>query len=88
MKWLSKMCRMLGGLSRARSAMATLIAFVSLLAMCWLPWWACLMISILVTVGYVADKMREEGEPADVIVIGIELIGAIALWVGYIIAVV
>lgn len=64
----------------AHCAIAGMIACVMLLAMCWLPAWATLLSSVMVTLGYIMGKEMAD-EPGDIVDALFGIVGALPVWV-------
>lgn len=69
----------------AHFAIANIIAFLSLTAFCWLPWFACLAISVLVTLVCIIYKDYAIDDTADIIDVIFGIIGGAVIWLNFII---
>lgn len=64
----------------ARMSLAMVIASVMLAVFCWLPWWASLSISALVTLSCIVVKDFAIDAEADMVDVVFGLIGAGIVW--------
>lgn len=72
----------------AHMSLAMMIAGVMLAVFCWLPWWASLAISVLITIASIVVKDFAIDAKADMVDVVFGLIGAALAWVVWILAVI
>lgn len=87
---IEKLCRYLlqfGADKYAHAVVASIIAAVSTIAMCWLPWWACLVVSMLVTSALICVKEWLVDDDVDVVDIVFGFVGALIVWLVFVISV-
>lgn len=90
MKWLSKIFSVILAVGENRyvhSTIGALIAAVMLCAFCWLPAWATLLISFLVSSTAIIIKDCVMDGHADVLDIAFGYAGAFVVWVSYIVGI-
>lgn len=71
----------------AHMSLAMVIASVMLAVFCWLPWWASLAISALVTLSCIVVKDFAIDAKADMVDVVFGLIGALLAWAVWTLAV-
>lgn len=90
MRLLSKMFAWLLGWGVDRYAHATIIAIIAcvmLVCFCWLPWWANLIISVLVSSAVITVKDCAIDAKADVVDIIFGYIGGAVVWISFVLGV-
>ncbi len=72
----------------AHMSLSAVIASVMLAVFCWLPWWASLAISVLVTLSCIVVKDFAIDAKADMVDVVFGLIGAAIAWTVWILAII
>lgn len=84
---LDNVCRYLlryGADKYVHALVSSIIAAVSTIAMCWLPWWACLVTSMLVTSALICVKEWLVDDDVDVVDIVFGFVGALIVWLVFV----
>lgn len=87
---IEKLCRYLlwfGADKYAHAVVASIIAAAAIVAMCWLPWWACMMVSVLATSVLICVKEWLVDDNVDAADIVFGLAGAGVVWAVFLVSV-
>lgn len=87
---IEKLCRYLlqfGADKYAHAVVASAIAAMVIVGMCWLPWWACMMVSVLAASALICVKEWLVDDNVDAADIVFGLIGAGIVWAVFLVSV-
>lgn len=85
--FLDNVCRYLlryGADKYVHAVVASIIAAAVIVAVCWLPWWACMMVSVLATSALICVKEWLVDDDVDVVDIVFGYVGALIVWLVFV----